>query len=480
MPHGSAGQRNTPFGNLREAPQICLGAKTLTENERTTGAPLEDHYRDLESRHAPVRDADYERLVVPTGNADEPVHRWFHMKEAYSPYLFPRVLKDLSLSDAERLRVHDPFLGSGTTLASAMLADDGPVVDGSGTEVNPFLGLLASTKLAALALDAKERAGLRLELREQSRNLLRRASSAQGDPQPAPSLAAFTESKYFPPQQLSGLLHLRDQWSAMSPGLCKDLIGIALGSAVEPCSALRRDGRALRYERAKKLGEPRAEFQKRVSVIVADLESIDPRGTSKVCLTDGLQQVGWPRAGTADLVCFSPPYPNNIDYTEVYKLEAWFLGLIADADGFRAQRARTMRSHPSLKFSDRVWTGVPADLLTRTADLAKPIIDAVPGDRYRHQRERVARGFLEDCAVVLYRSFNSLKPGGAAVYAVGNSRHGMADAQYTIASDVLMAEIATFVGFSVEGVRVARDLHRRGRHDHLRESVVFLRKPSTL
>lgn len=400
------------------------------------------------------------------------------MKEAYSPYLYRRVVKELALGDAKHVRVHDPFLGSGTTLVSAMLDNDGPVVKGSGSEVNPFLGLLASAKLAVLTLDAVARGELRDELQSQSNAIMMGAAAAEGAPTPAPDLAAFAEAKYFPPAHLSELLHLRDQWTALPSGLCKDLIGVALGGSVEPCSRLRRDGRALRYEKTKKPARPRTEFEKRVSTIASDLVTVRPRGASGVRLADGLQPTGWPRMGTADLVCFSPPYPNNIDYTEVYKLEAWFLGLIVDADAFRTQRARTMRSHPSLKFAERTWADVPADLLERTATMAQPIIDAVPEDRYRHQRERVARGFLEDCAVVLYRSFRSLKPGGAAVYAVGNSRHGMAENQYTIASDVLMAEIATFVGFDVQDVRVARDLHRRGRHDHLRESVVFLRKPA--
>jgi DNA modification methylase len=29
-----------------------------------------------------------------------------------------------------------------------------------------------------------------------------------------------------------------------------------------------------------------------------------------------------------DLILTSPPYPNNIDYSEVYKLELWLLGFI--------------------------------------------------------------------------------------------------------------------------------------------------------
>lgn len=424
-----------------------------------------------------MRDINYERLVVPTSAGEEPVHRWFHMKEAYSPHLFLRLLKDLSLSDVETLRIHDPFLGSGTTLVSAMLTADGPLTTGSGTEINPFLSLLASTKLAILTLAADDRSALRTDFLNAATTILKVTTAPGSKPAPAPALAAFADERFFPGEQLTQLLRMRDRWESLDTSLCKDLIGLALGACIEPCSKLRRDGRALRYQETKTPASVSAEFEKRIKIMAADLSNVAPRGNSQVLLADGLHGDGWPADRCADLVCFSPPYPNNIDYTEVYKLEAWLLNLITDSVGFREQRGLTMRSHPSVKFSERAWPDIPDGLFEKTTALVEPVIDAVPQDRYRHQRERVVRGFAEDCAVALHRSYKALKPGGSAIYAVGNSRHGVGDHQYTIASDVLMAEIATFAGFEVQEVKIARDLHRRGRHDHLRESVVFLCKP---
>ena len=80
---------------------------------------LDEHYRTI-SEAIKTEDAlDFGPLVVPTGNATSPVHRWFHLKEAYSCRFFERVLRETDLGhERRRLRVLDPFCGSGTTAVS--------------------------------------------------------------------------------------------------------------------------------------------------------------------------------------------------------------------------------------------------------------------------------------------------------------------------------------------------------------------------
>ena len=50
---------------------------------------------------------------------------------------------------------------------------------------------------------------------------------------------------------------------------------------------------------------------------------------------------------SVDLIVTSPPYPNNIDYSEVYKLELWLMGFIRSNEEFLKLRKTTMRSHPT-------------------------------------------------------------------------------------------------------------------------------------
>lgn len=66
-----------------------------------------------------------------------------------------------------------------------------------------------------------------------------------------------------------------------------------------------------------------------------------------------------------------------------------------------------------------------------------------------------------------------LKRGGYAVCVVGNSRHGGEDG-ISFAADLLLAHLAERAGLEVKGIRVARQLRRRGREPLLRESVLLL------
>lgn len=436
-------------------------------------------YERLDSTYELVPAPQYERLVVPQGSSEQPVHRWFRMKEAYSHLLLSTVLSDIGHTDDSTLRILDPFMGSGTTAVSAMTLglSHAPVV--AGIEVNPFLGLVADVKLRALGSMASERLAVAKILEDSLAHVLR---VRRGRAPSAPKLHAFQQESYFAPPSLDRMMRMRANWLELDDGLARDLMAVALAATLEPMSKLRKDGRALRFEAGKTPEDPVEGLSSRVTAIAEDLRSIDSSGSGLVRRGSSLVSADWESLpcpdGTWDLCIFSPPYPNNIDYTEVYKLESWFLGLISSADQFRSQRKRTLRSHPSVLFDapNPLALQITEDLRKHVSSLNSAVSSAIPEDRYQKQRQRTVRGYLEDCAAVLARSFNALRPGGHLVYVVGNSRHGSAQ-EFTVASDVLLAEIGSAVGFEVESVKIARDLHRRGRHDHLRESVVFLQKP---
>lgn len=406
------------------------------------------------------------------------------MKEAYSPYLLARVLKDLEIADDAELSVLDPFAGSGTTATSALLLERTEPTRVIGIEVNPFLALLAGVKGQCLSLSSRERDQLADEIQRDAQAVI---GSRRGRSPSAPKLAAFGREEYFSSETRTALMKMRANMHELAPGLGRDLLAVLLAATVEPSSRLRKDGRALRFEADKVVESPRAGFLARVEAACADLRKVKSSGTAAVIHGSALRTESWGRIENDawDLCLFSPPYPNNIDYTEVYKLEAWFLGLIDNAEGFRAQRRATMRSHPSIVFEPEGHQAEASSQnlgrATSTAavvdDLASQLMRAVPADRYQRQRERTIRGYLADARTVFANAHGKVRSGGALVYVVGNSRHGSKEHAYTIASDVLLARLAEDVGFVFDSLQVGRDLHRRGRHDHLRESVVFLRKP---
>src|SRR6266542_1768535 len=176
----------------------------------------------------------------------------------------------------------------------------------------------------------------------------------------------------------------------------------------------------------------------------------------------------------ADLALFSPPYPNNIDYTEVYKMEAWALGLIQTQDDFRRQRHRTVRSHPSFKWAD-AYAYEDHPRAGEIRNLLAPMLDAVPDSRDRDARKRLVRGYADDMLTTLMACRAHLGPGAPLVFVVANRLHGNEEATWLFAADIVIARLGELAGYTVDSIEVARRPARRRTGGRLlRESVVFM------
>lgn len=430
---------------------------------------LASHYASLDRKYGPVDEAAYADLVVPNGNADEPFHRWFHLKEGFSSRLLDQVISDAGFATREDLVVLDPFSGGGTTVVSGL--DSEHVGLAYGIERNPFLHLVGKTK----ALARRRRPTTVNSFAEQVVTAARapRASSAR-----APALSTFSNTSYFSPGTLRDLLKLRYAVDhADGSGLERDIARVALAATLEPASALRRDGRALRYEPRKVRVDVWAEFLIRMRRAAADIACSSPvprHRKAEMALGDGRDPSSSLSNPRPSLILFSPPYPNNIDYTEVYKLETWFLGLVDSQEEFRRQRLVTLRSHPSVQFPDdypQSSNGHSADMRA----LLAPLIGSIPAGRFARARERLVRGYFEDMLQVMTAASMMQTPGSKLVYVVANSLHGNAEASFLIAADTMIAAVAESVGYHADNVVVARrPARRREASGLLRESVVFL------
>ena len=159
---------------------------------------------------------------------------------------------------------------------------------------------------------------------------------------------------------------------------------------------------------------------------------------------------------------FSPPYPNNIDYTEVYKLEGWVLGFYTNADDLREQRLSTLRSHPSVRFPDIYLSG-QSDLVKAMGALVQPMLDVIPKGRYELGRVQLVKGYFDDMLRVFQSIRRHMALEGRVACVVGNSVHATGTDQFVIASDLVLAAVGELAGFRVDEIRIARQLHRRGR-----------------
>ena len=424
------------------------------------------YYEELENG-LPVEDAsDYAKLVVADDNRLRPVHRWFRMKESFSADLLSRVVKDTNVDHGGNLRIVDPFAGAGTTAVSAGQDYERlGRVTAYGVETNPFLHLLASTKLRAMQ---NPPTGFESVVKR----VLKRATAEPDRRYDVPGLSTFRNPAYFPEGPLRELLaitaaidDLREEHT-----LEADLCRVALGATVEPVSRLRRDGRALRYTPAKPVFDAAKEFARRCAIVAADLPNAGVAVSGRQVLGDGRTLSGLPRDLVPfDLAVFSPPYPNNIDYTEVYKLEAWLLGLIRDQAEFRAQRLRSLHSHPSIRREQDTNA-----LSKKLAPLLAPIIGAIPESRYAESLREMVSGYVHDLAQTLVSLRPRLRSPARVAVVVGNSLHGSGPEAIVVAADILLSAAAEQLGFICERIAVARHLRRRGHSSQfLRESICF-------
>jgi hypothetical protein len=444
-------------------------------------AALEAKYALLERSMSVLDSPRYASLVVPNGNQHTPIHRWFHLKEAYSSFLLEEVLRDIDLESREDLRVLDPFAGVGTTCLSVgdhLRSGDRRSATAYGFESNGFLHLVAETKLASLQAPARHF--------DRFARSIRHAALNMRDAPPIPSLSTFHDPMYFEFSDLAQLMKIKaaiDEAERIgAEELHVALARVCLGAIIEPVSNLRRDGRALRYTEKRSRPAALQAFTDKADQVSRDMpeHAVSLRG--RVFRGDGrqLERIDF-RSQKFNLVLFSPPYPNNIDYTEVYKLENWLLGFINDGDEFAQQRRRTVYSHPSILRDDPLQdAAISMDERESLRRVTEAIVAAVPSDRYSEGRRRMLQGYAVDMYLTLRSVRSCLDYDGWVVYVVGNSVHGHGREQLIIAADLFIGELARLVGFRVERVAVARHLRRRFvESPFLRESVVFLRRADT-
>jgi hypothetical protein len=438
---------------------------------------LDFHYSAIERRVNIVDNPKYAKLVVPNGNQEAPVHRWFHLKEAFSSMLFEHVLRETGLAGRRDLRVLDPFAGVGTTavsVAESVLLGDVTAAVTYGVETNGFLQLVASSKLRALQQPSASFGAL-------SAQVVARALRLRDAAPVSPALSTFQRRDYFDREVVDQLLRLKqavhDVEADGAEALDVALARVCIGAIVESVSNLRRDGRALRYTEKRSRPAPLEAFRVKAAQITDDMPHSSIPVAGRIVRGDGcsLESIDG-HVAAFDLILFSPPYPNNIDYTEVYKLENWLLDFIGSNAEFTDQRLRTVYSHPSI-LREAVF---PDPRLTRLEEAAisaliEPVLAAVPEDRYRQGRRRVICGYARDMYLALRNARDLLTEGGKLVYVVGNSVHGRGLGQFIIAADLLIARLGEIAGLRVDSLIVARHLRRRSvTSEFLRESVVFL------
>lgn len=416
------------------------------------------------------QDPKYAALVVASSNEDYPVHRWFRFKEAFSADLLSAIVAAVPPTDGT-LRVLDPFCGVGTCLLAAQeLSGNGRDIVAVGIERNPFIAFCAGVKVRWPLIAPHAIAQLGEEI-------LRTFS---GRKPKLPSLSSLDDTCMSARTALR-VVAIRDAIREHGQDATHDALLIGLAASIEPVSRARKDGRMLRLVARKPAPLPTT-VRSRWKIIASDAafmqRALGPVAIPNVILGDGRAPLSAGIApGSIDLILTSPPYPNAIDYSEVYKLELWLLGFVTDNQAFRELRYSTLRSHPTIRDAE-----MPDDLTRclrrgRVATLLRPILEKTARSPKKWRR-RMLLGYVCDLWNALGEYETCVRKGGHCVLVVGNSLHGGPEYPYLIPTDLLLLELARERGFEpVQGL-IARALRRRLAGNHfLRESVIILRKP---
>jgi hypothetical protein len=473
----------------------------------TAPAPLPWHRIERASRRlaeaVPCSDLSetFEHLVGSEQLRGQPVHRWLSYKEGYSPKLLDAVITQLDLGNG--LRVADVFGGVATTALAGQVHPK--VAEVRSLEYSPWAHFAGATKLSWAKLDP-------IQVRS------RLASALDFSPDsklPFPHLAAFENPRIFDDVTVVALLSARKHLLDITDLLPaeRSFLLLGLGAVVEDLSNAIKDGRALRIisgrkRRASSLAGHRSTVPARGRVkrmlasqwtaMIEDLESLaderasalvtpaihvrgDARELAAARLPDG--GAAFPD-GWAHLSCFSPPYLNCIDYTEVYKLELWLMQHVTNHDEFRDIRLGTLRSHPSVRFPPRgYFDGVEHPVI----DLVTAISKWITSDGGRPEVGPVIQHYFEDMLQVWRQQFKLLASGGVAVCVVANSTFSRRERddskrlnehwRLPLLTDVVLAQLASVVGFEQVEIWKARELRPRNvRAGWARESLVVARR----
>jgi hypothetical protein len=415
------------------------------------------------------------------GNKSLPIHKWFTYKEGFSSQLLSWVcdVTGINLNSVESLL--DPFAGVATSLLSAQLNYRGQHnLNLVGIERNPFVAFVARTKLCWQLYSEKR-------ILELIPKLVARIRMRGGVRFEIADLSTLRNEKIFNRRRLHDLLFARDVINEELHGL-PEIAFFQLGwaSVIEAASNVRKDGRALRLVSKEERPPVYKLLEKKWKEMLSDVQAVSKqlsgieRGFINAQLHEGdgrSLDVLENDQNRYDLIIYSPPYLNNLDYSEVYKMELWLTGAVTTQEDFRNLRLRTLRSHPSVKFPE-------TDIVDRLRPTEWPkalrdaLIEVIPKSTHKAARIRTIRAYMDDMLLSLQNQYRVAKPGAYIICVVGNSVHGTKEHPIPIATDLLIASLAEVAGFEVEKVQITRYTKRRDFNERVqRESIIILRRP---
>lgn len=420
-----------------------------------------DNYKEIVDRLVklyPVSNGDkYARLVNFKCNLTAPKHGWYDYKQGYSKELVGALIEESNLKVGDC--VLDPFCGVGTTNLTAQEMGFRSV----GLDVNPMA--ILATRVKTHHFTAEE-----LECIDSIIKNFKPAKHNDNTEYSKAVISAFT------PDVLEVLLNIKSFVASIKDEYVQGFFRLALLSIIDVCSLKVKDGNGLKFKKKRPIGLNVLDiYLKQANKMFDELKeaNYDVEAVAVWESATNLANVEEVNKQKIALCVFSPPYANCFDYCEVYKLELWLGGYVKSTTDFEAYRNLALRSHVNSKFDHSIRNensnvNLIADLLSTFNLWNKNIPDMI-------------RGYFDDMRVLLADLKECLADGAKCFIVVANSGYK----GILVPTDLLLADIAKDLGYSVNNIFSARKIRSSSQQMHvlnseydnlMRESIIEIQK----
>lgn len=366
---------------------------------------------------------EFASLVTFVPNKRVPIHNWFIFKEGFSRDLVIKMVSELNIGKNEQIL--DPFCGSGTTLLVAKELD----IDSCGVDVSPLQVFVSKTKTENYNIE---------ELKEISNKIFSKKFE-RPDTNKCSKLVKNAFSKY----ALEDIVFFKKEIDEIDDIKIRNFFTLGLINASTKVSYAYKDGGVIKF-RERPTIPFRKIFKHVTKKMIKDLEKLKlGKKVPNVFLGDA-RRMNFLPDNYFDAVITSPPYLNKIEYTKVYSIES------------------------ELFFNER---GLPS---VRSYLGLAPITKNDPFPE--HNLPDIAKAYFQDIASVLLEVKRVTRSNAkcAFIIAEGVLPTGV------IPSDLLLAKLASKVGFNVEKIIVAARRvvtnEKRQKLGVARESIVIFKK----
>jgi len=418
-----------------------------------------------------------------------PIHRWYTYVQTYSPEFVKYLIQRENITPGDV--IIDPCAGTGTTLVESKLNN----INSVGAEVISFLAFVSRVK-TKWNINAKEIGSSAQNVLDEAaklqqkyqrvlqirtlRNHLERniLEAAETDPK----YLSILERKYFSQKPLSKLLALKEAvLNLNSSKEIRDLITFALASIVRPSSNL-RFGPEIGLKR--KLVEDVdvfGLFRKKISFILEDLEGVQKnpsRASCEVYQIDSreLDKLHIPFEYQKSHMIFSPPYPQDHDYTREVRLELILLDFIETNSDIKDMKKRMIRSSTrGVYSSDKDYSY--AERFGEIAEIMRRIDQRVKDTKGTSGFEKLYSKLVGEYFGGMYRllssAYDMLTEGGTMSLLVGDSH---AFKMVHIETAKLLEKIGLDIGFKKSKIEVWQYLRSTAHDFPINENILTLYK----